>query len=204
MSLLPIQLHVERGNWQLFKSRKKNHKFIEIEKQILERDDYSCRYCGFKSINYQQIVNHDHDYRNNRINNLVTACLFCKQCFFLDALSNPENGGGYLIYLPEINQADLNNFVRVLFSCLLKNAPYKGKLQTTYLSFKDRSKVVEEIFGPGSSNPGIFGQTLLDSNLSKKEMNHPILTQLRLLPERKFFEKEIMYWKAEIFDKIPL
>jgi len=204
VSLLPIHLNAERGNWQLFKTRKQNKRFLEIEKKILERDDYTCGYCGFKSLNYQTVVNRDQNYRNNKADNFVTACPFCQQCFFLDALVNPELGGGYIIFLPEIGQGDLNNFCRVLFSCLLKNAPYKGKLQTTYLSFKDRSKQTEDMFGPGSSNPATFGQTLIDSGLSKKELSHPILTQLRLLPERKFFEQQILYWKATIFDKIPL
>ncbi len=204
MQLLPISLTAERGNWQMFTSRKRNPRFLEIEKKILEKDDHTCRYCGFQAFNYQEVVNHDHNYKNNTAGNLVTACPFCLQCFFLDALSNPSVGGGYIIYLPEINQADLNNFCRVLFSCLLKNAPYKGKLQTTYLSFKDRTKQIEDIFGPNSSNPAIFGETLLDSGLSKKELAHPILTQLRLLPERKFFEKQILFWKTSVFDKIPL
>ena len=204
MSLLPISLSAVRSNWQFFKARKKNPKFLVIEKKIFERDDYTCQYCGFRSIDYQSVVNHDQNYKNNKSSNLVTACPFCQQCFFLESLTTPEYGGGSIIYLPEINQADLNNFIRVLFSCLLKNAPYKGKLQTTYLSFKDRAKTIEEIFGPGSSNPSTFGQTLIDSNLSSKELSLPILTQIRLLPERKCFEKQILYWKTEIFDKIPL
>jgi intracellular multiplication protein IcmJ len=204
VALMPIHIAAQRGNWHLFKLRKHNKKFLEFEKKIFTRDNYTCNYCGFQSMEYQVIVNKDQNYRNNRASNLVTACPFCYQCFFLDALSNPDNGGGYIIFLPEINQADLNNFSRVLFSCLLKNAPYKGKLQTTYLSFKDRTKQTEEMFGPGSSDPGTFGQTLIDTGLSKKQLSHPILTQLRLLPERKFFEQQILYWKANIFDKIPL
>ncbi|MGD0465980.1 MAG: type IVB secretion system protein IcmJDotN [Gammaproteobacteria bacterium] len=204
MQLLPIHLTAERGNWHLFMSRKRNKRFLEFEKKILEHDEYTCCFCGFQAFNYQSVINHDNNYKNNNQNNLVTACPFCRQCFFLDALTNPAVGGGYIIYLPEINQADLNNFCRVLFSCLLKNAPYKGKLQTTYLSFKDRTKQVEELFGPGSSNPAIFGQTLIDSNLTPKERSHPILTQIRLLPERKFFEEQILYWKTTVFDKIPL
>lgn len=204
MQLYPIQLTAIRGNWQLFAARKRNTKFIEFEKKILEHDEYTCGFCGFQAFNYQSAVNLDHNYKNNKAENLITACPFCRQCFFLDALTNQLFGGGYLIYLPEINQADLNNFCRVLFSCLLKNAPYKNKLQTTYLSFKDRTKQVEELFGPGSSDPAIFGQTLIDSNLSKQELAHPILTKLRLLPEKKFFEEQILYWKTTVFDKIPL
>jgi intracellular multiplication protein IcmJ len=204
MQLLPIRLTARRGNWQLFMTRKRNPRFADFEKKILARDKQTCRYCGFQCDKYQWAINRDQDYHNNKAVNMVTACPFCRQCFFLDALDNSVAGGGYIIYLPEISQADLNNFCRVLFSCLLKNAPYKGKLQTTYLSFKDRTKPVEDLFGPGSSSPAIFGQTLIDSTLSKKELEHPILNQLRLLPERKDFEKQILYWKSNVFDQIPL
>lgn len=204
MQLLPIVLTAKRGNWQRFIARKHNKRFLAIQEKILHRDHNTCRYCGFQAKQQQVIVNHDHDYSNNKASNLVTACIFCAQCFFLDQIGKNNNTGGYIVYLPELTQADLNHICRVLFSSLLRDAPYKGKLQTTYLSFKDRSIIVDENFGPNSSDPNIFGQTLIDSNLTSKQLQHPILTNLRLLPERKFFTKEIKYWKANIFDQIPL
>ena len=36
MQLLPISLTAERGNWQMFTSRKRNPRFLEIEKKILD------------------------------------------------------------------------------------------------------------------------------------------------------------------------
>lgn len=204
MNLFPIKLSAKRGNWRLYLARKRNKKFAEFEKKILKRDKNICRFCGFPSQKYNSAINRDQNYRNNKASNLITACSFCRQCFFLESLGNELAGGGYVIYLPEISQGDLNNFCKILFSCLLKDAPYKNKLQTTYLSFKDRGSTVEQLFGPGSSDPAIFGQTLIDSNLQAKELEHPILTQLRLLPNRKFFEEQIIYWKQTVFDQIPL
>lgn len=204
MSLLPIILTARRGNWQRFKARERNQRFLAIQKKIFERDNNTCRYCGFAANKHQVVVNHDQNYSNNKANNLVTACIFCAQCFFLDQIGKNNNTGGYVIYLPEITQADLNHTCRVLFSSLLRDAPYKGKLQNTYLSLKDRTAFVDEMFGPNSSNPNIFGQALIDSNFNAEQLNHPALLNLRLLPERKCFSEAILYWKTTVFDQIPL
>lgn len=206
MQLLPIVLTAKRGNWPRFRARRNNKSFLKLEQQILARDQYTCRYCGFRSDKYQVVVNIDHDYSPGKStpNNLATACLFCAQCFFLDSIGHENNWGGTLIYLPEISQSDLNHFSRVLFASMLRDAPYKGKLQTAYLSLKDRENVVNQFFGPKSSDPYVFGQTLIDSNLTPEQLQHPMMVQLRLLPDRKCFTEEVLYWKTTVFDQIPL
>ncbi len=206
MKLLPIVLTAKRGNWSRFKSRRDNKSFQELEQRVFARDNKTCRYCGFRSDRHQVVVNIDQDYGTGKSeeSNLATACLFCAQCFFLDAIGVENSWGGSLIYLPEISQADLNHFCRVLFASMLRDAPYKGKLQTTYLSLKDREGVVNQTFGVNSSNPYAFGQTLIDSGLTDAQLKHPLMLNLRLLPDRKCFTQEVFYWKATVFDKIPL
>lgn len=205
MKLLTINLTAKRGNWPRFKARKSNKSFLKLEQQIFARDKKTCRYCGFASEKYQQVVNINNDYSPGQStpNNMATACVFCAQCLFLDGIGQDNNWGGTLIYLPEISQSDLNHFCRVLFASMLRDAPYKGKLQTAYLSLKDRENIVNETFGPNSSDPYTFGQTLIDSNLTPEQLKHPIMQQLRLLPDRRGFSDEIKYWKTKVFDQIP-
>lgn len=206
MKLLPITLTAKRGNWSRFRARRNNASFMKLEQQILARDKNTCRYCGFASEKYQVVVNINNDYNpgQSKPDNLATACLFCAQCLLLDGIGQGNNWGGTIIYLPEISQADLNHFCRVLFSSMLRDAPYKGKLQTAYLSLKDRENAVNEIFGPKSNDPHTFGMTLIDSNLSEDQLKHPVMTHLRLLPDRKCFTQEVNYWKSTVFDQIPL
>ncbi len=204
MDLLPIKLSAKRGNWQLFVSRKSNKSFLNVRDKVFARDDFTCRYCGFQAKQYQEVVNVDQNYQNNSLNNLVTACHFCSQCFFLDSLGLDGKSGGTLIYLPEISQADLNHFSRTLFCSMLREAPYKGKLQAAYLSLMDRAKPVEEIFGPNSQEPIVFGQALIDSGLTEAQNNHPVFSELKLLPTRKFFKTQAEYWKSTVFANIPL
>tara|TARA_Y100000768_G_C23945513_1_gene667384 strand:+ start:425 stop:1048 length:624 start_codon:yes stop_codon:yes gene_type:complete len=202
--LLPIVLTARRNNWRAFMTRKSNKNFKKRRVQILQRDENTCRYCGFHSDKYQEVVNIDHDYKNNTMENMATACVFCAQCFFLDSLTLDNNSGGTIIYLPEFSQADLNHFCRILFSALDKESAYKSKLQSAFLSLKDRSAPVENCFGPESSCPQVFGQGLIDAYLDDEQLNHPLLQNLRLLPARNMFNKQIQYWKQTVFAKVPL
>lgn len=204
MELLPISLMAQKGAWRVYHARKKSNKFLLIKKKVLQRDHYTCRYCGFFSKEYQEVVNIDQNYKNNRVDNLATACCFCAQCFFIDAAGMDSNSGGRIIFLPEISQADLNNFCRVLYCSLDKESAYKGKLQSVHMSLKDRAKDVANCFGPDSSDPKVFGQGLLDAHLSKTQQQHAVLLHLRLLPSRKAFAPQIDYWKKTVFAKVPL
>ena len=204
MDLRPLTITAHRGNWRKFSARKRSKKFQSLSQKILQRDNFTCQYCGFYSHEHQEIVNADLDYDNNQLDNMITACCFCAQCFFLDALSAGSNFGGMVIHLPEISQADLNNFCRVLFCSMDKDSAYKGKLQSVYMSFKDRGKEVENCFGPYSSEPQTFGQSLIDAQLKLEQLDHEVLQHLRLLPIKKEFKTQIDYWKKTVFAKVPL
>jgi len=85
-----------------------------------------------------------------------------------------------------------------------KDSAYKGKLQSVYLSLKERGNNVIDCFGPNTDDPKIFGQTLIDAGISVDKMKHEVLQHLRLLPSRKAFKKQIDYWKKTVFAKVPL
>jgi len=206
MKLLAVTLEARRGNWARFRARRSSPDYLKLEGQILARDKNTCLYCGFSADKYQVVVNRNHDYSQGQstADNLATACVFCAQCFFLDGIGRENTWGGTLIYLPEIAQSDLNHFCRVLFSSMLRDAPYKGKLQTAYLSLKDRENVINETFGPKSSDPYTFGEAIIDCNFSPEQLKNPLMAQMRLLPDRKCFTREILYWKSTVFDQVPL
>ncbi len=204
MELLPITLHAQPGNWRIFQARKTNKNFQSLANRILKRDFYACRFCGFQSKKYMEIVNIDNDYTHNSSSNLATACSFCAQCFFLDSIGLDGHSGGRVIYLPEMSQASLNHFSRALFCALVKDATYRGKLQATYLCFSDRGTVIENCFGPETSQPNVFGQGLIDGNLTAEQKNHHLMNAVRLLPLRRYFSEQITYWKETIFAHLPL
>lgn len=204
MDLLPISITARRGNWTRFTSRKSNKAFQAVTEKVFARDDHTCRYCGFQSQDYQEVVNIDQNYSHNVMDNFATACSFCTMCFFVESIGTDGKSGGTVIHLPEISQSDLNHFCRALFCSFLREAPYKGKLQAVYLSLQDRAKSVEEVFGPNASEPNVFGQSLVDCNLNDNQLKHPILKELKFLPMRKFYKDQAEYWKKTVFASIPL
>jgi intracellular multiplication protein IcmJ len=85
----------------------------QIRQKVLERDAHCCQICGFQSKKYQDIHFVDGDSTNLQMNNMVTACIFCHQCFNLDKVNDMRSG--VLIWLPEIEQADLHHIARAIY-----------------------------------------------------------------------------------------
>lgn len=197
-----IRLMAKPGAWRLKITRNANPKFKEIENQVLSRDHYTCQYCGFQARDFQDVVNVDGNYRNNKLTNLATACVFCSQCFFIESVGVGEYGGGTLIYLPELTQEELNSLCHVLFCAITNDTGYKATAQSVYRSFKFRSQIIENKFGDGSSNPAVFGQLLIDSGITEPEKIDDILKDVRLLPSRAKFKRQIEHWASNALDEL--
>ncbi|MCI5060376.1 MAG: type IVB secretion system protein IcmJDotN [Alphaproteobacteria bacterium] len=84
-----------------------------IRQKILERDDHTCRFCGFQSSKYQDVHFVDNDPTNLQMDNMITSCIYCHQCFDLEKVA--EMNSGVLIWLPEIEQAELNHIARAIY-----------------------------------------------------------------------------------------
>lgn len=204
MPLHELSLYAKPGAWRVFAARKADSAFQVFQKKVLIRDKYTCQYCGFQAQLFQEVVNLECNYKNNRLSNMVTACCFCTQCFFLESVGLGDYGGGTLIYLPEMTQGELNSFCHVLFCAISNNTGYKSSAQTLYRTFKFRSQMVEDKFGEGSSDPANFGQMLIDSGLSSEsdEKAKQVLNNVRLLPSRARFRKQIEKWAQAALDEI--
>lgn len=191
-NLYPIKLAAAPDAWRFFSMRKADLAFNDFKRQVLERDRYTCQYCGFQAAQYQEILNLDNNYRNNKLSNLVTACFFCSQCVFLEAVGKDDFGGGVLIYLPEISQADLNGLCHVLFCAMANVTDYSDGAQNIYRGLKLRSQVIEQRLGEGLSDPALFGRMLLDSpNEDRNKIEQWIFSSMRLLPSYSKFSRQI-------------
>lgn len=204
MSLYPLNLTVTPGAWRLFATRKVDLAFGKIRGKILERDGHTCQYCGFQARQHQEVVNLDHNYLNNKNSNLVTSCIFCAQCSFLDSVGKGVFGGGTLIYLPEVSQNELDGFCHVLFCAMANATNYQSDAQNIYRTFKLRAKLVEKHLGEGLSDPASIGQMLIDLP-QKKDLGgvgEKIFKDLRLLPSRDKFNTQIADWAAAAMEEL--
>ncbi|KTD47091.1 IcmJ protein [Legionella rubrilucens] len=197
-----LKLVASAGAWRLYSARKADERFRAFEQKVFQRDRYTCQFCGFQARLFQEVVNLDNDYTNNRLSNLVTACCFCAQCFFIESVGVGGYGGGTLIYLPELSQTELNSLCHVLFCAITNDTGYKSSAQNIYRSFKFRSQIVEEKFGEGTSDPAIFGQLIIDSGATAPETLDKLFNNIRLLPSRAKFRKQIERWAASALEEI--
>lgn len=196
-----LKLQASAGSWRLYSARKADARFKTFETKVFQRDRYTCQFCGFQAKLFQEIVNLDFNFTNNRLSNLATACCFCAQCFFIESVGVGGYGGGTLVYLPELSQPELNSLCHVLFCAITNDMGYKNSAQNIYRSFKFRSQIVEEKYGEGTSDPAIFGQLIIDSNLSL-DQTESLFKNVRLLPSRAKFRKQIERWAASALEEI--
>ena len=200
--LLELKLMASPDAWRLQSARKADERFKPHEQNVFKRDHHTCRFCGFQARLYQDVVNIDGNYNNNKMDNLVTACCFCSQCFFMESVGVGGYGGGALIYLPELSQTELNSLCHVIFCAITNDTGYKNSAQTIYRTFKFRSQAVEEKFGEGTSDPAIFGHLLIDSGHLGDACSAAMLKDIRLLPSRAKFRKQIEGWAASALEEI--
>jgi len=202
MSRLDLKLMATPGAWRLYSARKADPSFKVFEQKILHRDRYTCQFCGFQAKQFQDIVNIDGNFTHNKMTNLITSCCFCAQCFFIESVGVGGYGGGTLIYLPEFTQSELNSLCHVLFCAITNDTGYKNSAQSIYRSFKFRSQAVEDKFGEGTSDPAIFGHLLIDSGVTAENGSDKLLNNIRLLPSRAKFRKQIECWAATALEEI--
>jgi intracellular multiplication protein IcmJ len=197
-----LQLAVNLSGWRIFVRRREDKAFLPVAEKILGRDNYTCQYCGFQAKEYQEIVNLDGNYTNNKYSNLITACCFCSQCLFIESIGVDEMGGGQLIFLPDMTQAELNSFCHVLFCAMGNGTGYQETAQSIYRSFKFRSQLIETKFGAGTSNPAVLGQLMLEQLARGDEEKRNILQDLRLLPSYTKFRVQLDAWAAAALEEL--
>lgn len=197
-----LKLAVNLNGWRINVRRREDKAFLPVADKILQRDHYTCQYCGFQAKEYQEIVNADGNYMNNKYSNMITACCFCSQCLFIESISLEEMSGGQLIFLPEMTQAELNSFCHVLFCAMGNGTGYQDSAQSIYRSFKFRSQIVENKFGAGTSNPSMLGQLILEYQVKYPEKEINILNDLRLLPSYTKFRVQLNAWAAAALEEL--
>lgn len=208
--LLPIELSAKRTSWRLADKHATEYdkRFDGIRQRVLERDDHTCRFCGFRSVpakgekgqpgpSWQEVHHLDDDHSNNEMSNLVTACCLCHQCFHL-GLAGMKNGG-VLIYMPEISQAQLNHLSRAIFIAIASNGEYAQPARSLLASLESRAMFVDEYYAPGASNPSFLGQTFLSMTPEQYAKRGEAIRDIRLLPFPTRFEDQIAFWIKHTF-----
>ncbi|HJN37771.1 MAG TPA: type IVB secretion system protein IcmJDotN [Gammaproteobacteria bacterium] len=200
-----LELKLGGLEWKKYIKRNQDQRFLSFKKRVHERDESTCKFCGFKAQRFMDVVNRDGNYSNNKINNLITACPLCSQCNFVEYVGKSEFGGGTLIFLPEMTQEQLNGLCHVLFCSITNTADFSQKAQNIYNALRLRSKVVEKYLGEHTSSPSHLGQMLTDTPLENNAfIASEVLKSLRLLPSMSKFADQVEVWAKSALDLLNL
>lgn len=203
MNYYELKLTASADSWRLFMLRRTDPSFLPVQQSILERDQNTCQFCGFVAYQHLEVINGDNNYSNNNRNNLFTACPFCAQCFFLESVGQGDFGGGTLIYLPEMTQAELNALCHAIFSAMALGLSYDAEMKNIFRNFKLRSQYVERELGEGVSNPALYGRLLVDARIENySRVMENFSAKLRLLPTASRFSLQIEAWAANSMQQL--
>lgn len=192
-----IVLSAKRRSWRMMDAHADEHdkRYQAVREQMLQRDDYTCCYCMFRSVKYQHIHHLDDDHGNNKPANLVTACPLCHQCHHLGMAGVRK--AGVVIWLPEISQPQVNNLCRAIFVAVKNGGEHEQAARSLYLSLESRAGILEQELGAGSSNPASFGQAFLHMNEEQYARRAKLMAPIRLLPRMQAFEVEVLFWQSD-------
>ena len=200
MTLLPLSLGVG-----VHPDAEKKGASVPDKKKIqktLDRDENTCRFCGFVSSKYQRVIPYIND--NDR-SDFITSCTFCELAANMDRASS--TGTGILLWLPEIEQTKLNHIARAIYVARESGgamAEVAGRALDALMS--RRAEVKKRL---GSDDPILLATVMCESlNLTEYRKSKAKLEGIRMLPSDKFvvrtgqgsanqFPNMVAYWLSE-------
>lgn len=193
-------LDVSDRNWRLYMARKADPAFAAYKKKVLDRDDWTCCYCGFRAEQYMEVINLNGNYVDMRLSNLKTVCPFCAQCKFVESIGQSDLDGGVLIYLPEMSQTQLNAMCHTLFALMACGSDQESQVKNIYRSFRLRAQVCEQLIGEGMSQPNVLGRLIIETGKNAKEQfSQAVWSDLRVLPVFSRFVHQVEAWSYAAF-----
>ncbi len=177
----------------------------DVKTQVLQRDDNTCRYCGFVSRKYQEINFIGKGAKATGAGDYATACTFCHQCFHVERVDRMQSGA--VIWLPEIGQAALHHICRAIYVARISQGPMADAARDAMEALLARKEEAKNRLGTDS--PKIFATVLQDFlEVSEYKNRANKMKGFRLLPldrriikegdlEFNQFPQILAYWRSK-------
>ncbi len=192
---IPIVLSAKKVQWRDEGEYERDAEFQRTKQAILSRDDFGCRFCGFRALSYQEVHHLNDDHRDHSPENLATACAYCHMCQHIGLAG--ARGEAALIWLPEMEQVELNHLVRAIQVALhwketgsaqpglqRMNADPSAEFADMAISMFDllKSRRDEAKVRLGTDAPETLANVLLRMNDEQYSRRSDFLVGVRLLP----------------------
>lgn len=127
-----------------------------VKTAVWQRDDHSCRFCGFRSLRYQEVLVGGGNARDP--DQMGTVCMFCHQCQHLELAG--EMRSGVLLWLPEIAQTDLNWMLREVYVAII-SSEHEARARRALDALLARREPARERLG--TAHPGVLARQLREA-----------------------------------------
>lgn len=208
LSLPPLIPGVKVGPWRQDDPHRDlaDLQFAQVRMRTLQRDGFTCCYCGFRSTpereaaahtlrasGYLEVHHQDDDHANNEPGNLVTVCPFCHQVFHVGFAGH--RGAIKTIHLPWMKQEDLNLLVNCLATAATRGGEMGEDAQTLMSWLQALEGLAAQEFGEEIMGAGNLGTALMGLHHEGLYAERgKALSNLRLLPVPKMFQQAIEWW----------
>jgi intracellular multiplication protein IcmJ len=205
MKYYPITLGVTRPNWSAKTNRAFGKISPEAAESVFERDNHTCQCCGFRAEKHQQILHKNGDTRDFSDNNVLTACIFCHQCFDLSVVDAMQSG--MLVWLPEVPQHDLSHLMRAVYVARVTQGPLADMARQIFDALYARGDEAKKRLG--SKDPGALALVMRDFLTGKEyHQTQDNLKGIRLLPldrrmvkddggQLNLFPQVLAHWRSK-------
>lgn len=202
----PLVLSVKRGRFRFDDpgASKSDAIFKTMRPKALERDNFTCQFCGFRAARFQEVhhLNDNHD--DSRLENLITACVLCHMAHHIGFAGHSKRG--CLIVLDPglgLMQAELNQIVRTLW--IAESSDDKAtRLHSLTLLARIYKHATAAKRALGSSDPTVLGDYLLGLDDKSYASRGAALQGVYLLPLKAEYEKHIEYWRKSAYHGLPV
>jgi intracellular multiplication protein IcmJ len=151
----------------------------ELKARVFDRDKNTCVCCGFESAKYQDVIFKNGISTDLRMENMLTACIFCHQCFNLDLVNTMRSG--VLIWLPEMDQAKLHHIARAIYVARISQGPVANAARQALDVLLHRREEARRRLG--TDDPFILATVMRDYLTNKHyEMRQTKLEGIRIFP----------------------
>jgi intracellular multiplication protein IcmJ len=168
-----------------------------VKAAVWQRDDHTCRHCGFRALRYQEVLVGGGNARDP--DQMGTVCLFCHQCLHLEEAAATRSG--VLVWLPEIAQADLHWMARELYLAILTRPAGERARRLLDAVMARRQPARERL---GTDDPAELARRL---GAGQPEPGEAVLAGVRLWPlDRRILEVDglefnqfpqvLAYWRS--------
>lgn len=209
-----LKLSAKLGSWRMHDEEAEQHNddYQQIRNQVLRRDNFSCQFCGFKSVSeskankitrlysgFLECHHIDDNHANNVPNNVITACPFCHQVFHTGNAGH--RSAGNIAFMPYMKQEDINLLFNLLAVTKANDASaYHNVVKDIEELFTSFMLAAEDI-EPGLSSAANFGSIFIGLSIKDKDAFKKIDSftwGMRLIPDLDsgVFDKAVEYWAS--------